>query len=201
MSALFPIFLKLQGRRVVVIGAGRIAEQKLDGLLQSGASVRVIAPEAAAAIRELANEHRLVWSRKRFEPEDLDGAALVVAATSDRGLNAAVYAEAERRGILCNAVDQPELCHFYYPSVVRRGDLQVAISTAGKSPALAQRLRKQLEQWLVAEYEPWLNWLGTVRAAFFERKVPTPVRVRTLHQMASSQVFERFVRSRQRRAS
>jgi len=100
---------------------------------------------------------------KPFEPADLEGAFLVIAATSLRDLNAQVYREADRRNLLCNAVDDIDHCHFYYGSIVQRGDLQIAISTNGKSPALAQRLRKELEEQFGPEYATWLDWLGAAR--------------------------------------
>jgi siroheme synthase-like protein len=200
MASLFPIFVKLEGRRAVVIGAGAIADQKLGGLLEAGARIHVSAPEASPSIRELAQQGRLQWSQRPFEAADLDGATIVISATSNAALNAEVFRQAEARGILCNAVDQPDHCHFYYPSVVQRGDLQIAISTAGKSPALAQRLRKEFEQAFGNDYESWLNWLGRVRGLFFQKNISRQTRVRTLHQMARNEVFERYVRARQRRA-
>ena len=199
MASLFPIFVKLEGRLAVVVGAGAIAEQKIPGLLDAGARVHVISPIASQRIRNLSEEGRLRWSPRRFEENDLDRATIVVSATSNAELNERVYRLADARGILCNAVDQPAHCHFYYPSVVQRGDLQIAISTAGKSPALAQRLRKEFEIAFSAEYENWLNWLGNVRGLFFQKSVPRQTRVRTLHQMARREVFERFVKARQRR--
>src|ERR1700687_1859378 len=139
MTALFPLFLKLDGRQCVVVGAGSIATQKLESLLHSGAAVRIIAPEASPEIQELVRSGRVLWTRAPFHPEHLDGALIVIAATGDPAVHQLVYRSAQQRGVLCNAVDEPERCDFYYPAVVRRGDLQIAISTAGKSPALAQR--------------------------------------------------------------
>lgn len=201
MASLFPIFVKLKGRRAVVVGAGAIAKQKLGGLINSGAQIHVIAPEASPSIRELAQQERLQWSQRSFEAAELNGATIVISATSNAELNAEVFRQAEARGILCNAVDQPDHCHFYYPSVVQRGDLQIAISTAGKSPALAQRLRKEFEQAFGNDYENWLNWLGRVRGLFFEKNISRQTRVRTLHQIARNEVFERYVQARQRRTS
>src|SRR5216684_7569246 len=144
--SLLPIFVKLQGRLVVMVGGGTVAEGKLQGLLVAGARVRVIAPEITRGIAEMVDQGTIEWRAQEFERNDLDGAHLVIAATSAFGVNETVYREADARGILCNAVDDIDHCHFYYGSVVQRGDLQIAISTNGKSPALAQRLRKELEQ-------------------------------------------------------
>lgn len=191
--SLLPIFVKLEGRQVVVIGGGEVAAGKINGLLQANAKVRVIAPEAVEQIREMAAEKRLEWKAKRFEAGDLDGGFLVITATSAAGVNETVFREAERRGILCNAVDDVEHCHFYYGAVVQRGDLQVAISTNGKSPALAQRLREELETEFGAEYEVWVQWLGAAREALRTRDKSSVATKRLLHELASRTMFERFV--------
>src|SRR5690242_532377 len=140
---LFPIFVKLEGRRVLLVGAGRVGESKVSGLLSAGAEVTVVAPAATAAIQQLAEERKLVWRRREFVPDDLDGRVLVVAAVP-KDVARAIYDEARRRNVLINSVDDPDNCDFYYPAVVNRGDLQIAISTAGHSPALAQRIRIEL---------------------------------------------------------
>ena len=195
-NRLFPIFLKLEGRKCVVVGGGAIAEQKLTSLLEAGASVIVIAPAATAAIQQYAEEGAIAWKKKTFEPVDLDGALLAVSATADRQVDERVYREAERLGVLCNAVDDPPRCHFYYPSVIRRGDLQIAISTNGKSPALAQRLRKELEVTFDSSYEQWLEWLGRVRELYFNSPIEPGTRVHSLHRISSRSVYERFRESR-----
>lgn len=196
MPDLFPAFLKLEGRRCIFVGAGRIAEQKLGGLLSAGAQVRVIAPAAASSIRELAQNGRIDWVERVFSAEDLNGAFLVIAATGNPDVNETVFREAEARGILCNAVDEPDRCHFYYPAVVRRGDLQIAISTGGKSPALAQRIRGELEKQFAPQYAEWLSWLGRVRRLYFSRMVSPKTRNEALHHIASRRVCERFFESR-----
>jgi siroheme synthase-like protein len=160
---LLPVFLKLTSRRCVVVGAGNIALDKIRSLLQAEASVLVIAPEAHPAVEQLANEGRIEWQRRVFEAADIDGAFLVIAATSTPSVNHHVYQTSVERGILCNAVDDPPNCDFYFGSVVRRGDLQVAISTAGESPALAQRLRREIDEQLPDDLGPWLAELGSLR--------------------------------------
>jgi precorrin-2 dehydrogenase/sirohydrochlorin ferrochelatase len=197
MSALFPAFLKLEGRQCLVVGGGVIAEQKIPGLIESGARLVVVAPSVSPAIRSLANSKSVTWLSREFVPADLDGVFLVIAATGDAVVNERVFREAEKRGILCNAVDEPERCHFYYGSVVRRGDLQIAISTNGKSPALAQRIRVELEKLFDSSYGEWLNWLGNVRDLYFRSQMAREERVRALHRIASRPVFERFRRARQ----
>jgi uroporphyrin-III C-methyltransferase / precorrin-2 dehydrogenase / sirohydrochlorin ferrochelatase len=192
MAALFPIFCKLEGRRCVMVGAGTIASQKLEGLLAAGAEVHIVAPQAIEAIQELARSGRVAWTQAEFEPAHLDGAFLAIAATGKPEVNEQVWRAAKERGVLCNAVDDPERCDFFYPAVVRRGDLQIAISTAGKSPALAQRIRKELEEQFDASYGRWLDWLGSVRQWLFRRDMDPGVRKKALHRIAGRTVFERF---------
>ena len=157
------MFVKLRGRTVAVVGAGAIAEGKIPGLLAAEAGVRVIAPEATPQIAQWASEGKLEWLVKEFSANDLADAALAIAATAAPGVNREVFLASEARGILCNAVDDIENCHFYYGAVVQRGDLQLAISTNGKSPALAQRIRKELEQTYGEEYGAWVDKLGKTR--------------------------------------
>jgi precorrin-2 dehydrogenase/sirohydrochlorin ferrochelatase len=192
------MFVKLEGQSCLVVGAGQIAEQKIRALLASGANVRVVAPHASESIRALAAAGQLTWNERTFQEADLDGHVLVVAATGDRAVNEAVFRGASSRHVLCNAVDEPEHCHFYYPAVVRRGDLQIAISTAGHSPALAQRLRAELEALIGPEYEELLRWLGKVRGMLFRRCMDSRLRTKALHRIASREVSERFIRARQR---
>jgi siroheme synthase-like protein len=192
--SLFPAFLKLEGRLAVVVGGGTLAEQKIPGLLQAGARVRVVAPCVSARVGEWVRDNTVEWRAKGFTGEDLLGAFLVVAATSLKDLNAAVFLEAEKRNILCNAVDDIENCHFYYGSIVQRGDLQIAISTNGKSPALAQRLRKELETQFGAEYAAWVEWLGAAREVLRAQTGDEESTKRWLHILASRPMFEKFLK-------
>src|SRR4029077_4516424 len=118
-----------------------------------------------------------------FEPHDLDGAFLVITATSSPDVNAQVFAEARKRNVLCNSVDDPDNCDFYYPAVVNRGDLQIAISTSGRSPALAQRLRKELEEQFGPEYGEWIRQLGSARFEMFAIEMDPEERRERLHQI------------------
>src|SRR5258708_1640827 len=191
---LFPMFLKLSARHCLVVGAGAVAESKIASLLEAGGHVRVVAPEATAQVRSWSQLSTVEWRQRGFEPGDLDGMFLVVAATSSTELHQRIFAEATRRGVLCNIVDVPALCDFYYPSVVQRGALQIAISTAGLSPALAQRLRKQLEDQFGPEYEEWLVQLGEAREKLHSAQIGPEERKRLLHQDASEEAFEAFLR-------
>ena len=189
------MFVKLRDRLCVVVGGGDVAEAKIPGLLEAGAKVRVIAPEVTEAISAWAKDGRLDWAPRKFGPGDLSGAFVVIAATSVLGVNQDVFHEADAQGILCNAVDDPERCHFYYPAVVRRGPLQIAISTAGFSPALAQRLRRELETQFGPEYETWLEWLGAVRSALRADSDDPEGTRKILHVLASNEMFEHFLRA------
>ena len=186
--SLFPIFLKLQDRPCLVVGAGEIAESKIHSLLTAGARVTVVSPEAKPDLVALAREGRLTWHRRDYAESDLDGAFLVVAATDEMTVNASVYQDAVNRNILCNAVDDPPNCDFYFPSVVRRDKLQIAISTAGESPALAQQLRKEIDEQLPNDLGPWLDDLGELRREVLATLPAGESRKLLLHELAQRQV-------------
>jgi precorrin-2 dehydrogenase/sirohydrochlorin ferrochelatase len=196
--SLLPIFVKLRDRLVVVVGGGAIAQGKIEGLLAADARVRVVAPQVTPAIAQWLAQGKVEWQAKMFASADLDGAFLVIAATSAPGVNEAVFSEADVRGILCNAVDDIEHCHFYYGSVVQRGDLQIAVSTNGKSPALAQRLRLLLEKQFGPEYELWLEWLGAARELLRAGENSADSKKVLLHHLASEPMFERFLQEARR---
>jgi siroheme synthase-like protein len=191
MSApLFPVFMKLADRRCLVVGAGEIARAKIASLLEAGARVSVVAPEAASEIRSLAVRNRVIWEKRRHQPSDLDGAFLVIAATSDTAVNNAVFLQAQHLGILCNAVDDPPNCDFYFPAVVRRGDLQIAISTAGESPAFAQKLRRAFEDALSKNLGDWLAAIGQIRREIRGSHPASDARKRALHVLANGGACE-----------
>ncbi|MGA8765630.1 MAG: bifunctional precorrin-2 dehydrogenase/sirohydrochlorin ferrochelatase [Candidatus Acidiferrales bacterium] len=193
---LFPAFLKLTGRRCLVVGAGPIAQDKIESLLRAGAKVRVVAPDATDRVRAWAGAKKIRWEPRKFRAADFAGVFLVVAATSSPALHAKIYRLAQRRGVLCNVVDDPAHCDFYYGAVVRRGELQIAISTGGHSPALAQRLRRRLERDIGAEYEQWLEKLGAARKRLFAKTISPARRKALLHRLASEISFETFLRRR-----
>jgi len=190
VTSLFPLFVKLQGRRVLVVGAGRVGEPKIRGLLSTGAKIRVIAREAGATVQEWARSGEIALEERGFVLSDLDNVFLIVVATSSRDLNELIFGEAQSRRILCNVVDVPELCDFYYPAVVQRGALQIAVSTAGQSPSLAQRIRLQLEQQFGLGYAHWVAELGETRRRILASDL-APERKRFLLQsLASAEAFE-----------
>jgi len=185
---LFPIFLKLTSRRCIVIGAGNLAESKIESLQAANARVTVVAPAARPRIADLAACGEIEWKQREYAAGDLTGYFLVVAATNVAAVNRAVFGEATENNILCNAVDDPPFCDFYFPSVVRRGDLQIAISTAGASPALAQRLRKEINSQLPLDAGDWLNELGNLRREVLQREPLNEERKWLLHQLAQREV-------------
>jgi precorrin-2 dehydrogenase / sirohydrochlorin ferrochelatase len=145
-TPLYIACLRLSGRPCLVVGGGDVGLEKVEGLLACGADVTVIAPDAIPALVELAEERSIRWEPRAYEPGDLDGRFLAIAATSDTDVNIAVYDEAERRAMLVNVVDVPPLCNFILPAIVRSGPLAIAISTAGASPALAKRMKREIAE-------------------------------------------------------
>ncbi len=144
--------LKLAGRKSVVVGAGDIGLEKIEGLLACGGDVTAIAPEACQAVQDLASEGSIEWLPRAYEPSDVDGAFLIIAATNDTDANIRVFNDAERRGMLANVVDVPPLCNFILPAITRTGPLAIAISTAGASPALAKRMKREIGEFFGEAY-------------------------------------------------
>lgn len=161
--SLLPVFLKLRGRRALVVGAGEVASGKIESLVAAEARVTVVAPWARPEIERLAEAGAVEWHRREFLDSDIVGQFVVVAGTNFAAVNQHVYRLCDAAGILCNAVDDIPHCDFYYGSVVRRGDLQIAISTAGESPSTAQRLRHEIDAALPHDLGPWLASLGRLR--------------------------------------
>ncbi|MFZ1084556.1 MAG: siroheme synthase CysG [Terracidiphilus sp.] len=188
--SLLPIFLKLDGRRGLVVGAGAVALEKIGSLLKTGLRLRVVAPEAKPEIRLLATEGLIEWIERPFESADLDGNFVVIAATNSAEVNAAVYQGAVDRGILANSVDDPPHCDFYFGSVVSRGALQIAISTAGESPAVAQQLRREIDEQLPQDLGPWLEEVGRLRREVLANHPPGEARRLLLHELAQRPACE-----------
>ena len=198
MKRLFPLFLKLTGRKCLVVGAGEIGESKIASLLEAGGHVLVIAPHATGKVAGWARKGEIGWQKRKFRDADLAARFLVVAATSSRKLHEKIFRLAKQLGVLCNVVDVPELCDFYYPAVVRRGSLQVAVSTGGESPALAQRLRKELESQFGSEYEDWVAELGKARKRIRAGSRRAAGQKKQLHELASDESFQKFQKRRRK---
>jgi precorrin-2 dehydrogenase/sirohydrochlorin ferrochelatase len=159
----YPINLDIRNRNCLIIGGGGVGTRKAVALLACGARVTVVSPEVSQRLADLAASDVLVLIQRSYREEDLKTMFLVIGATDDEELNRRVHRDAEKRGILCNIADRPEICNFILPSVVRRGDLTISISTSGRSPALAKKLRKELELVYGEEYRLLLHLMGAIR--------------------------------------
>lgn len=160
---LYITCINLTGRRTLVVGAGRVAQEKIEGLLTCGAHVIVVAPDARPAIRELVASGAVEWIQRGYETRDLDGCLLVVAATADTSLHERIYKDAQDRSMLVNVVDVPDLCNFILPAIMRDGPIAVAISTAGASPALAKRMKREAAEIFGPAYRSLAEMLDEVR--------------------------------------
>ena len=163
---LYPIIMNLERRRVIVIGGGPVAERKIMGLLETGPLITVISPELGQRLRELASEERIDWIAEHFDPSLLDRfdeIALIFGATSSRQVNLMIHEAATKRKILCNIADVPDLCTFIVPAVITQGELMIAVTTGGSSPALARRIREDLEKRFGPEYAELTKVLGELR--------------------------------------
>ncbi|MBF8267834.1 MAG: siroheme synthase [Dehalococcoidia bacterium] len=163
MAPYYPAFLDVKDRSCVIIGGGEVAERKIASLLECGARVRVISPEATEAVQRIAGAGSLRWEKREYREGDLEGAFLAIAATDDTSVNRVIAREAQRSRVLLNVVDVTSLCTFIAPAVVRRGDVVVAISTSGLSPALARKLREELEKSTALEYADIATLVSQVR--------------------------------------
>ncbi len=159
----YPVYLNLTGRRCVVIGGGVIGERKAQGLLDADAAVTVVSPTLTPALREHHDGGRIRWIGREYRPGDLDGYELCMVATDDGAVNSDVAREGRARGVWVNASDDPPNCDFILPSILRRGQLQIAVSTEGRSPALSRRVREELEEQFGPEYGELVALIGEVR--------------------------------------
>ena len=189
----YPVFLNLRGRRAVVIGGGAVAEQKVRGLLAAGAHVTVVSPETTVGLSTVAAENGIELRRRPYRAGDLAGAWLAIAATDDRTVNASVWAEAERAGVPLNAVDDVEHCSFIAPAIHREGDITVAVSTSGKSPALAARLRRRIANMIGGAEARFCALLGELRPDLAARVPDARTRTALWYRIVDSDAIE-FVR-------
>ena len=168
----YPISVTIEDRPCLVVGGGDVGTRKARGLITCKAQVTVVSPEGTEGLIELAADGRLQWHRRRYQEPDVSGMFLVFGATDDDSLNRQVAEDAGKHGALCNVADRPDLCDFILPSVIRQGDLSVAISTAGKSPALAKHLRQELSSLFGPEYATLLCLMGGIRARLLKDHDP-----------------------------
>lgn len=188
----YPVFLDLEGRLCVVIGGGPVAEGKVLGLLESGARILVVAPNLTPALAELDRKGRFERRERTYRQGDLKGAFLAIAATNDRAVHERVAAEAKQRNVLLNVVDDVPLCQFIAPSIARKGDLTVAVSTGGAAPVLAVRLRQQIEKLLRPEHARFLEIAATLRQPLARRYPDFAERRDLWYRLVDSDVLERL---------
>jgi siroheme synthase-like protein len=174
--AYYPIFLELKGKPCLVVGGGQVAARKVEGLLSAGARVTVMSPALDPDLAKLKAERRIGHVDRQYQYVDVKGYTVVIAATDDEAVNERVASNARHDGVPVNVVDEPALCDFIVPSVVRRGDVVLAISTGGLSPALARWLRRELESYLSEDFERLLQLLAEVRVELRERGVSVPAK-------------------------
>ncbi len=189
--AKYPIFLELRGRRAVVVGGGAVAVRKAESLLEAEARLVVVAYRPSDAIIDLCTRHGAELIRSKYSKEYVAQAVIVIAATNDRNVNEQVYRDCQELEILCNVVDEPRLCDFFVPAVVRRGDLQIAIGTDGNCPAYAGHLRKKLEAMFTEVHGQFLAELERVRREIIEQ-IPEPDRKAMLGKLVDDESFEYF---------
>ncbi len=190
--AYYPVYLSLAERLVVVVGGGAIAERKVAGLLPCGARVRVIAPELTPELARLAEREEIEHRERDYQPGDLEGAVLALAEPGGAVRDEVFFAEAETRGVFANVEDVVDRCSFIAPAIVRRGDLVIAISTSGRAPALAVRLRQRLEQELGPEYGALLELAGRLRAPLARAVPEFEERRRRWYELVDSEVLALF---------
>ncbi|MGO9057986.1 MAG: bifunctional precorrin-2 dehydrogenase/sirohydrochlorin ferrochelatase [Candidatus Binataceae bacterium] len=190
-----PIFLQVEGRPCLVVGGGEVARRKVETLLDGGAAVTVISPELTSALARQADAGRISIERRAYRDGDMAGYHLVYAATGDWELQRRLFEEARRLNILINVADSPEFCSFIVPSVLRRGRLQVAISTAGASPATARVLRERMEQWLGDELEALVEVMAGARDWLKRHEPDASARARKLGALAASEDLGRILRA------
>lgn len=190
MAHLFPAFLNLANKNCLIIGGGKVAERKVRDLLDYDARITVISPGAENNIKHWANQGIITWKPRGFQVTDLDGVFLVFLATDDRNLNHQVVSLCRNQQILVNAVDDPPNCDFYVPSVIRRQSLAIAISTEGKSPLFARKMREELEQLITAEYGEFVEILGEQRELIKTQVADITKRKEILVSLVYSDILE-----------
>ena len=180
----YPVFLNLKDKICVVIGGGKVAERKIKSLLDCEAHIKLISPEITEDLKKLWQEKKIEWEQRKYKEGDLKGAFLVIAATSDKEVQKKIFKEAEERRIFCNVVDVPELCTFIVPSVIRRGELCIAISTSGASPALSRRIREKLEKEFSPSWEHHLKLIRHIRQEVLSSNLSPEEKEKKLTQFA-----------------
>ncbi|MCP4682259.1 MAG: bifunctional precorrin-2 dehydrogenase/sirohydrochlorin ferrochelatase [Desulfobacterales bacterium] len=190
----YPIFIELEGKNVLVVGGGLVAQRKVETFLKYGASIYIVSRELTDKLKVLVEAQNIRYIGEEFHEENLEGIFLVVAATDDKQLNHKISEGAHKRSMLINAVDQPDDCNFIVPSIVKKGDLSIAISTSGKSPALAKKIRKRLEAEYGSEYEIFLKIMGRLRNEILSKGLSQDKNSRIFHEIVDSGILKALAR-------
>lgn len=189
----YPVFLDIEGRRVLVVGGGPVGTEKIEKLVAHGARVRVVAPTITPEIEEMiAHGDILEYRARAYHPDDLDGCFLVIAATNLDAINRMVWQDAEARGMVCNIVDVPPLCNFIVPSIVRRGELAIAVSTGGASPVVAKNIRRELEERYGEEWEALVALMRDLRDDLKVRYLDMPSRRDAMERLMATDIVQRL---------
>jgi len=190
MMKYYPVNLDLKSRRCLVVGGGSVGTRKVMTLLKCGAMLTVVSPVVSQQIREFANSKSLTLKKRHYQTSDMNGMFLVIGATNDENLNWRVHTDAERIGKLCNIADRPEICNFILPSIVNRGDLIITVSTSGKSPAFAKKLRQDIEKQFGEEYGIFLQLMGAIRKKLLLRSHAPEAHKSTFEKLISKGLLE-----------
>lgn len=183
----YPILLNIKHKNCLVVGGGGVGERKAITLMTCGANVSVVSIDFTDRLIELEKNNRLTLIKRPYQQSDLTGVFLVIGATNNESINTQIYHDAQQLNILCNIADKPEWCNFILPSIVRRDDLIIAVSTSGKSPALAKKIRKELEKQYGNEYALFLKFMGAIRKKLLSREHAPE---------AHKPIFEKLINSR-----
>jgi len=186
----YPVHLDIKNRNCLIVGGGAVGTRKVNTLLECGAHVTVVSPDPTSQLARLASEASITLKRRAYRSDDLSGMFLVIGATDDETLNLQISKDAERAHILCNIVDRPEVCNFILPSIVRRGDLVITISTSGKSPALAKNLRQKLETQFGREYADFLLLMGAIRQKLLSQSHEPEAHKALFNQLIDSDLIQ-----------
>jgi len=194
MNTYYPVYIEMREQPCVVIGGGKIAEGKVDGLLAVKAKVTIISPDLTPHLRELAHQNQITYIARTYQPGDLTGAFMVICATDQAEINHQVWQEASANHQLVNVVDDTPRCNFIAPSILRKGDLTIAISTSGKAPALAVRLKERLHRELGSEYERFLELAGNLREPLAQHIPDFETRKALWYELVDSEILEVLAR-------
>lgn len=189
----YPVCLDIKGRNCVIIGGGRVAERKVNGVLACHGLVTVISPDLTEKLQNLAADGTISWKKRPYQHGDIQGAFMVIAATDDPKAQDEVFSEAEKYNILLNVADVPKKCNFILPALAKRGDLTIAISTAGKSPALAKKMRRELQKSYGGEYESLVEIMGLIRPIILAKDLSQKENEAIFNRILASDITTRII--------